>query len=134
MPSTSPAVPNTRPDWIASTVFLPITDGGASRSTRVRRAARCNRGPRDDLEARRDHASQELALVGDDVEVRAGAEVDDDRGTAEAREGGQRVDDPVGADLARVVREDETPVLVPGPDDQRLEREVAAGHLAELLR
>jgi hypothetical protein len=41
--STSPAVPNTRPDWIASTVLVPTTFDGAVSSTLVRRAVRENR-------------------------------------------------------------------------------------------
>ena len=41
--STSPAVPKIRPDWIASTVLVPTTCGGAASSTRVSRAVRENR-------------------------------------------------------------------------------------------
>ena len=44
-------------------------------------------------------------LRADHVEGRRGAEVDDDRRTAVQRGGGERVDDPVGADLARVVHQ-----------------------------
>ena len=51
----------------------------------------------------REHAADVLALGRDDVEVGRRAEVDDDHGRAVALLGGDGVDDPVGADLARIV-------------------------------
>src|SRR5918999_3276842 len=88
---------------------------------------------RRDLQAGGDHPTEELAVFGDDVEVRAGPEVDDDRRTTEARVGRERVDDPVRTDLARIVRQDRDTRLRARTDDQRLGREVTGGHLAELL-
>ena len=84
IPSTSPAVPKIRPDWIASTVFLPIGDlrrvqldlreprrlrEQRSRSRSARRARSRRRGTRP--------ASETTSKF-----VR-GAEVDDDAGSAE---------------------------------------------------
>ena len=89
---------------------------------------------RGDLETGGDHSAEELAVLGDDVEVGAGAEVDHDRGAAEARVGRERIDDPVGSDLARIVGEDRDAGLRPRTHHQRLEREIPSGHLAELLR
>ena len=124
IPSTSPAVPKTRPDWIASTVFVPTTDGGASSSTRVSRAARCTNVA---AEICRPGAitPRGTPLCRDHVEVRPGAEVDDDRRAAEPREGRERVHDPVGTHLARVVREDRDPGLRARPHDHGLERGTA---------
>ena len=65
----------------------------------------------------RDHAAEELPLLRDHVEVRGGAEVDDDRRAAETAERGERVHDAVGADLARVVGEDRDAGLRARPDD-----------------
>ena len=66
---------------------------GGAREQRVHR----------DLDAGREHAAHVLARGRDDVEVRRGAEVDHDRRRAPALARGDRVRDPVGADLARVV-------------------------------
>ena len=60
-----------------------------------------------------------LARV-DAVEGGRGAEVDHDHRARVALVGGDRVDDAVGADLARVVVEDRHAGLDPGPDEQRL--------------
>ena len=59
-----------------------------------------------DLAARRERAAEELALGGDDVEVRRGAEVDDDAGAAVEVVRREGVGDAVGADLARAKLED----------------------------
>src|SRR6185295_17387683 len=83
-----------------------------------------------DLQPRPDRAAEVLALGGDDIDVDAGAEVDDDAGLAEALVGGDRVDEAVGANLERVVDADRHPGLEPGADRQAPGVEVA---LAELL-
>ena len=103
--STWPAVPKTSPDWIASTVLVPTTLGGATSSTRVSLAVRENRLGGAGLQARCDHPSEELPLRAHHVEVRSGAEVDDDRRSTGDREGGEGVHDAIGPDLARVVGE-----------------------------
>ena len=72
-----------------------------------------------DLDPRREYAADVFALRRDDVEVRRGAEVDDDRGRAVALLRGDGVDDPVGADLARVVVADRDPRLDARPDDEQ---------------
>ena len=55
------------------------------------------------------------------VEGGGGAEVDDDAGAAEFLEGGDAVDDAVGADLRGVVDRDGHAGLDAGLDEQRLE-------------
>ena len=65
-------------------------------------------GVHRDLDPGGEHAADELPLPvlprrGEDVEVGAGAEVDDDARSAVARVGGDGVDDPVGPHFARVV-------------------------------
>ena len=86
-----------------SVVVLPITRSGAvERHLRQPRGAREQRVHRD-LDPRREHAADVLARRRDDVEVRRGAEVDHDRGRAVALARRDRVRDPVGPDLARVV-------------------------------
>ena len=89
------------------------------------------RGPAEerlgaDLHARRDHAAQVLALGRDAVEGGGGAEVDDDHRAMGPLEAGHRVDDPIGADLARVLVEDAHPRLDAGADHQRLAPEGGA--------
>jgi hypothetical protein len=56
-----------------------------------------------DLDPRREHAADVLAIGRDDVEVRRRPEVDDDRGRPVALLHRDRVRDPVGADLSRIV-------------------------------
>src|SRR5262249_20845735 len=56
-----------------------------------------------DLDPRREHTARELPCRRDYVEVRRGAEVDDDARHPVALAGGDCVRDPVGADLPRVV-------------------------------
>ena len=58
--------------------------------------------------------------------VIAGAEVDDDAGVAEPVVGGDGVDQPVGADLVRVVDQDRHAGLAPRADDQAGRAQVAA--------
>ena len=91
------------PTGAPPTVVLPITVGGATKSTFDEpRGAREERVHRD-LDPRREHAADVLAVRRDDVEVRRRAEVDDDARRAVALARRDRVDDPVGPDLARVV-------------------------------
>ena len=105
-PRPALATPKTIPDCSASTVFLAITVRGRASST-LRSWA-----------PRRPSASREISIPGaiapptywpgaaDDVEGgRGAAEVDHDRRSAELGGRGERVDDPVGADLARVVHQ-----------------------------
>ena len=69
-----------------------------------------------DADARADDAAEVLARRGDDVVGHRRAEVDRDAGPAELCVGGDRVDDPVGAELVRVVDPDRHPGLAaPGP-------------------
>ncbi len=84
-----------------------------------------------DGEPGRDDAARVLAARGDHVEGGRGAEVDDDRALRPALVGGHRVDDPVGADLARVLVQDRHAGLDAGADDQRLDVEVPAAELLE---
>ena len=65
---------------------------------------------------------------GDDVEGGGGAEVHAHGEAAEALAQRHRVDEPVGADLARVVVADRHAGLRPGPDGEHLVAEVALGH------
>ncbi len=65
---------------------------------------------------------------GDDIEGGRRAEVDAHCGAAEALADGDRVDEPVGADLARVVVADRHARLRPRPDRVHLLGEIAAGH------
>ena len=58
-----------------------------------------------DVDAGGDRAADVLPARADHVEGGGGAEVDDDRRTAEQLGGREGVDDPVGADLARVVHQ-----------------------------
>ena len=112
--------------------------GAADRRLRLGQVdARDAGGPLDqrgqrDLEAGRDRAAEVFALGRDGVEVDPGAEVDDDAGAAEALVGGDRVDEPVGADLERVVDPDRHPGLHPGPDREEPGVEVALGQLLVL--
>ena len=65
-----------------------------------------------------EHAADVLPLGRDDVEVRRRAEVDDDHRCAVAVLRGDGVDDPVRADLARVVVADRDAGLHARPDDE----------------
>src|SRR5439155_12216468 len=66
-----------------------------------------------DLDPGPDYAPHELAVGGHHVEVRAGPEVDDDGGSPEAGERGERVHHAVGANLPRVIRRYGDPGLDP---------------------
>ena len=90
-------------------------------------AARGQRVDRD-LDARGDDAAEVLALGRDDVVVDGGAEVDRDARAAEPVVGGDRVDQPVGAELARVVDADRHAGPQARADGQHLVAEVARGH------
>ena len=72
-----------------------------------------------DLDPRREHAADVLALRRDDVEVRRGAEVDDDDRRAVALLRRDRVHDPVRPDLARIVVADRDPGLDARADDEQ---------------
>ena len=125
MPSISPAKPKITPDWIAPRVDLPIAAYGlAELDPRDPRAALGERRERD-LDPGRDRAAEVLAVGRDDVEVDAGAEVDHDARSADPVVGGDRVHQPVGPDLVRVVDPDRHPRLHPGADQQAWGVEVA---------
>ena len=99
IPSIRPAKPKMTPDWIARAGRLADRRLGLGEvDPGDPRAALGERGQRD-LDPGRDRAAEVLAVGGDGVEVDPGAEVDDDAGAADALVGGDRVDEPVGADL-----------------------------------
>ena len=100
MPSTSPANPYTAPDCSASVVDLPMAcSGSIELDLDELGGARRERLERD-LDAGGDGAAQVVALGGDDVERGGRAVVGDDARPAVRLEGGDGVDDAVGADLA----------------------------------
>src|SRR4051812_9786401 len=72
----------------------------------------------------RDHAARVLAARRDHIERGRGAEVDDDRALRPALMGRDRVDDAVGADLARVLVQDRHSRLRARAHDQRLDAQV----------
>jgi len=78
--------------------------------------------------------AEEVAFGRDDVEVRGGAQVDDDRRSAVQPPGRDGVGDAVGAHLARVFDQQLDAGLDAGPDHHRPRAEVALGHLDELRR
>ena len=116
IPSISPAKPKITPDWIAPRVDLPIAASGSPSSIRADPRAALGQRRQRDLDPGRDRAAEVLAVGRDGVEVDPGAEVDHDAGAAEPLVGGDRVDEPVGADLVRVVDPDRHPGLHPGAD------------------
>ena len=134
IPSTCPANPNTIPERIASTVDLPISARGSASSTFGSFAARAYSASIEISAPGADDPAQVLAGRRDDVVGDRGAEVDDDAGTADPIVGGDGVDEPVGAHLARVVDPDRHPGPDRRADDQHLVLEVAARHLGPLLR
>ena len=85
-------------------------------------------GLHGDLDPGGDDAAEELAVGRDDVVVDRGAEVDHHAGGVEAVVGGDRVDQAVGAELARVVDADGHAGLQAGPDEDRVVAEVAVAH------
>ena len=109
MPSTRPANPYTNPDWIAAWVCLPIAPCGAERSIRGSFAAR---------EVR---ASNEISGPGPITPRYSPARRPrrswwrcrsrPRRRLLRMRVGGDRVDQPVGAELMRVVDQDRHPGL-----------------------
>jgi hypothetical protein len=118
-----------------STVFLPMIERGRASSILRSWAPRAPR------------ASTEISMpgamappihsprAGDGVEGGRRAEVDDDARGAVQVHGGQRVDDPVGADLLRVVHQHRHPGLDPRLDDEgRDVAVVAADHVAHLVQ
>ena len=80
-----------------------------------------------------DRAAEELALAAVDVEAGRRAEVDDDARPPVLLEGGERVHEPVGADLAGVVDGQRHPGARARPDDHRREVEVLVRHHAQHL-
>ena len=91
-------------------MFLPIACGGHGELDRAQLRGAGGQRVEADLDARGERAAEELPVGADGVDVGGGAEVDDhDRpaaavGTAAVElVRGQRGDDAVGADLARVV-------------------------------
>ena len=127
IPSTWPAKPKTTPDWSAAVVEVPIVAvGGDEVHLREPRGPREERVHRD-LDPRREDAAHVLARRRDRVEVRGRPEVDDDARRAVALAGGDRVHDPVRADLARVVVADRDARLRPRPDDEERRLRVALG-------
>src|SRR5215207_7820397 len=92
-----------------------------------------DQGVHGDLDAGGDGRAQVLAPLGDGVEGGGGAEVDHHHRPPVGGVGGDRVDHPVGPDLARVVGQDGQPGADPGLHDQRLHLAVAPHHLAQGL-
>jgi hypothetical protein len=92
-----------------------------------------DQGVHRDLDAGGDGRAQVLAPLGDGVEGGGGAEVDHHHRPAEGGVGGDRVDHPVGPDLARVVGQDGQPGADPRLDHQRLLPAVAPDHLPQGL-
>src|SRR5215218_5852519 len=92
-----------------------------------------DQGVHGDLDAGGDGRAQVLAPLGDGVEGGGGAEVDHHHRPAVGGVGRDRVDHPVGPDLARVVGQDGQPGADPGLDDQRVDLAVAPDHLAQGL-
>lgn len=64
---------------------------------------------------RGDDAADELAVFVDDVERRSSAEIDDHHGSAVLSDGGDVVDDAVGADFRALSTRRLCSVFVPGP-------------------
>ena len=125
MPSIMPAKPKITPDWIAAAGRLADRRRGLGEvDPRDARAALGERRERD-LDAGRDRAAEVLAVGRDGVEVDPGAEVDHHAAAADPVVGGDRVDEPVGADLVRVVDPDRHPGLGARGDEQAGRVEVA---------
>ena len=115
IPSTSPRSRRRSrtgsPPWCACRSRPP----GEERSMRGSLAARAVRASSETSTPGPDHAAEVLAGSGDDVEVGRGAEVDGHAGALHLRVGGHRVDEPVGAQLVRVVDQDRHAGLDVGP-------------------
>ena len=117
------------PARTASTVVLPISERGSPSSIWESFAARCASASREISIPGEMMPAEVFALVGDDVVGDRRAEVDDDARALEAGPGSDRVDQAVGAELARVVHPDRHAGLDPGADHEHLVLEVAARHL-----
>src|SRR5713101_6558936 len=83
------------------------------------------------LEARSARPAEEVAPLADGVERRGGAEVDHDGRRPDESDGGDGVDDPVGADLPGVVGLHGQARADAGLDDDGFEVEVAGHHLSQ---
>ena len=97
------------------TVFVPIASSGRSSSTFGSLAVRWNNASLENLVAGCNRATDVVALRVHAVEGRRRAEVDDEERAAVALDGGDGVDDPIGADLLRVVRPHAHPGAEPCP-------------------
>ena len=111
-------------------VCLPIGPSGAERSIRGSFAVRAVSASSEISTPGPDHAAEVLARAGDDVEVGRGAEVDRHAGALHLRVGGDRVDEPVGAELVRVVDQDRHPGLHARADQQARLSHVPLGRAA----
>ena len=104
--------------------------GTANLDTRQTRGAG-KEGFGRDVEAGGDGSAEELTFAGDDVEIRGGAEVDDDGGASIFVERADAVRNAIGADFGGIVGEDGEAGFDAGFDEERLQAEVAAAELAE---
>jgi hypothetical protein len=91
-----------------------MTRGGLVSSTFSSCAARRDSASTEISMPGRERPADELAPRADRVEVGRGAEVDHDGRPAVQVDGGERVHDPVAADLLGVVHPIGTPVFTPG--------------------
>ena len=86
-----------------------------------------------DLDARRDDPSQVIAVLGHGVVGDGGAEVDHDARSLAALVGGHGIDQPVWADLTRVLDPNGHPDPERGADDQKSAVEITPRHLVVLV-
>ena len=135
-PSTRPAKPNTAPACMHSTVFLPTTERGRVNSTR-RSAAERAAAASDDTCMPGAIAPPRNSPFADTTST----QMDEPKSTTIAAECvplecGQAVDDPVGADLLRIVDEQrECPVRTPGSIEHVRHRgPVLLEHHADLVQ
>ena len=84
-----------------------------------------------DAEAGRDDAADVLALGGDHIEGRRGAEVDDDTWPAVALKGGDAFDEAIGAEFRGIVNQYGHAGLDAGLDEHGLDAEVVFADLAK---
>ena len=94
--STCPAKPYTSPDWRRGDGRLADDALGRAERHPWQPSRTREEGVHRDLDSRCEHTAGELPGRRDDVEVRGGAEVDDDRGGAVALARRDGVRDPVG--------------------------------------
>src|SRR3954453_10278061 len=123
-------------DAVADRVARALADEGLGRDELDPRQARRPRGERleRDLDARGDERAEQRAIARDDVVGDRRAEVDDDAGVLHPLVGRDRVDEPVGAELARIVDPDRHPRPPPRADDEQFAPEVPPADLAPLDR